>query len=155
VSVARYAVAGLIAFVLLVGLMLLVRPLIFSIAPPRDDSRYAVAATSELAQGPILRELPLNASHGLPGEQLRDGVPVVAVVVSLQVGGAASAVNAWSPTHDCRVSLAGDRLRDCGGDSWTFGGVPIDAGLPALQSFPAEAVSGAVIVDFTRPLAPG
>lgn len=154
-SVARYAVAGLVAFVLLVGLMLLVRPLIFSIAPPRDDSHYAVAATSELAQGPILRELPLNTSHGLPGEQLRQGVPVVAVVVSLQAGGAASAVNAWSPTHDCRVTIAGDRLRDCDGDSWTFGGVPIDAGLPALQSFPAEAVSGAVIVDFTGPLAPG
>lgn len=153
-SVARYAVAGLVAFVLLVGLMLLVRPLIFSIAPPRDDARYAVAATSELAQGPILRELPLNASHRLPGEQLREGVPVVAVVISLQAGGAATAVNAWSSTHDCRVALAGDRLRDCHGDSWTFSGVAIDAGLPALQRFPAEAVSGAVIVDFTEPVVP-
>lgn len=154
-NVGRYAVAGLLAFVLLVGLMLLVRPLIFSIAPPRDDSSYAVAATSELAQGPILRELPLNASHGLPGEQPREGVPVVAVVLSLQPGGDPAAVNAWSPTHGCRVTVDADRLRDCGGDSWTFEGVPIDAGLPTLQRFPARAAAGAVIVDFTEPLAPG
>ncbi len=154
-TVVRYAVGALIGFVLLLGLMLLVRPLIFSIAPPRDDSSYAVAASTELAKGPIRRELPLNASQGLPGEQVREDVPVIAVVLWLRPGGEPSAVNAWSVPHDCAVEISGDRLRDCQGSTWTFDGAPIDASVPALQRFPAQSVSGAVIVDFTRPLLAG
>ncbi|HET8587165.1 MAG TPA: hypothetical protein VFM74_04745 [Candidatus Limnocylindria bacterium] len=152
--IARYAVAALLGFVLLVGAMLLVRPLIFSLAPPRDDSSYAVAPQSELANGPIVRELPLNSSHGIPGERLEGRVTVVRIVVSSQPGQLISAVNGWSAVHDCAVEPAGDRLRDCDGATWTFDGVPIDASQPLVR-FPARAESGAIMVDFTRPLARG
>jgi hypothetical protein len=94
--VARYAVAALLGFVLLVGAMLLVRPLIFSVAPPRDDSSYAVAPQSQISAGPVVRELPLNASHDIPGEQIQSGLPVVRIVISSQPGQLISAVNAWS-----------------------------------------------------------
>jgi hypothetical protein len=150
--VARYAFAALLGFVLLVGAMLLVRPLIFSVAPPRDDSSYAVAPQSQISVGPVLRELPLNASHGIPGERVQSGVPVVRIVISSQPGQLISVVNAWSALNDCAVQIAGDRLRDCGGATWTFDGVPIDAQQPLLR-FPARVESGAVMVDFTRPLA--
>lgn len=146
--VLRYAVAALIGFVLLIGAMLLVRPLIFSVAPPRGDSTYAVAPQSELSGGPILRELPLNDSHAIPGERTERGVPVVRIIISSQPGQLISAVNAWNPVNDCAVEIAGDRLRDCDGASWTFEGVPIDAQRPLLR-FPAKAESGAIKVDFT------
>ena len=38
------------------GLAALVRPLIFSVAPPRDDSVVIVAQAPEIVDGPILRE---------------------------------------------------------------------------------------------------
>ena len=38
----RYLVAAVVAFLLLLALLLLVRPMIYSVAPPRDDSVYAV-----------------------------------------------------------------------------------------------------------------
>src|SRR5205085_2819147 len=69
-NVTRYAVAAGIAFLLLLGLLLLVRPMIYSVAPPRDDSVYAVAtAASVPTSGPLVKELLLNAPHGLLGER--------------------------------------------------------------------------------------
>jgi hypothetical protein len=61
-------------------------------------------------------------------------------------------VDAWSPTNDCPLSLLGDRLADCEGDTWTFDGVPIDPADPALLAFPTTVRNGAVVVDFTRPI---
>jgi hypothetical protein len=156
IPVLRYAIAALLAFVVLVALMLLVRPAIFSLAPPRDDSSYAVAPQSELGDGPILRELPLNASHGLLGERVQRGVPTIRVILSYPPGASATAaevlaVNAWSSENDCAVEIEGDRLRDCSDGAWTFAGIPIDPQHEPLQRFPARAESGALIVDFTHP----
>lgn len=136
---------------LLVGAMLLVRPLIFSIAPARGDENYAVAAAAELNAVPLERQLLLNQSHGLPGEQPNGQRVALRVVISRGPAGDVAVVNAWSVTARCAVSVAGDRLRGCDGATWTAQGIPIDAVVP-LQRFPATIRSGAVIVDFTRPV---
>ncbi|HET7636845.1 MAG TPA: hypothetical protein VFK93_04125 [Candidatus Limnocylindria bacterium] len=150
--VARYVIGAILAFVVLVGGMLLVRPLIFSVAPPRDDTSYAVATQAELTRGPQIEELPLNRSHSLRGEHEVRGVVVIRVIASLQPGGMTPmVVNGWSPSSDCAVTLAGDRLRDCNGDTWTFAGDPISGERP-LQRFPARLEQGAVMADFTRPV---
>jgi len=152
-SVTRYAIAALLGLLLLVALMLVVRPLIFSFAPERGDANYAVAAAAEVGDTPTVRTLLLNESHGLPGEQPNGRRVTLRILVSQSIAGGVAALNAWSPAG-CEVEVAGDRLRDCEGSTWTFGGVPIAAGAP-LQRFPAEVRSGAVIVDFTRPLPTG
>lgn len=149
--IARYAIAGLLGLALLVGAMLLVRPLIFSLAPERTDQNYAIAAADQLSAEPLQRELLLNASHGLPGEQPNGQRAILRVIVSQPPPGGVVVVNAWSRDADCAVTLAGDRLRDCRGATWTFQGIPISARQP-LQSFPVAVRSGAVIVDFTRPV---
>lgn len=149
--VARYAVAALVGLVVLVGAMLLVRPLIFSMAPERGDANYAVAAAVDLGTAPMERQLLLTESHGLPGEQPNGQRVSLRVVISRPPSGGIAVVNAWSPHGACPVELAGDRLRDCGGSTWTFDGAPISADRP-LQRFPATISAGAVIVDFTRPL---
>ena len=46
----------------------LVRPLIFSVAPPRDDSVVIVAQAPEIVDGPILRDVVLSRSYGWDGE---------------------------------------------------------------------------------------
>ena len=120
--VRRYLVAGLIAAAAISGLLLLVRPILFSFAPPLDDSNYNVAAAAEAAKGPLLVEIVLNESHAIPGEVHRDqrvGLTVVVapVVVAPGAADAFTAVDAWSPTHDCPVTLGADRLVDCAGDT--------------------------------------
>ena len=45
VPVGRYALVALLAVLVLLGITLLVRPLIFSLADPRDDARYALPLT--------------------------------------------------------------------------------------------------------------
>ena len=65
---ARYLVAAVVAFLLLLGLLLLVRPMIYSVAPPRDDSVYAVVtAASVPTTAPVVKELlppgTISASH--------------------------------------------------------------------------------------------
>ena len=147
----RYVVAGLLAAAAVGGVLLLVRPFLFSFAPPRDDTNYTVAAAVEVKNGPMLVEIVLNESQGLPGEVHRDGRVGLTVVVS-QVGTDAFAVvDAWSPTNDCAVTLGADRLVDCDGDAWTFDGIPIDPADPPLQAFPTTVSNGAVVADFTRP----
>lgn len=152
VPVRRYVVAGLLAAAAVSGLLLLVRPLIFTFAGPLDDTNYTVAAASQAKNGPMLVEIVLNESHGLPGEVHRDERVGLTVVVSEVGTDAFAVVNAWSPTHDCAVTLGADRLVDCDGDSWTFDGVPIDPADPPLQGFPTTVSNGAVVVDFTRPI---
>jgi hypothetical protein len=154
--IARYAVAALLAVAGLVGLMLLIRPLIFSLAPPLDDANYRLIATTQADQGVQLVEIVLNEPHGLPGEVVAGERAGLTVVVAPVIGtGRYTVVNAWSPTHDCRIGLGPDRLVDCAGDAWTYEGVPIDAADAPLQAFPTTVGNGAVVVDFTHPVDEG
>lgn len=152
--VARSVVLGCGAIVVLVAALLVVRPLIFSVASPRDDSVYAVAATGELVRGPIVKDLLLNAPHRIPGEQPDGGHALVRVVIA-PFGGAGAGftvVNAYSSQSGCAVRLAADRLLDCRGTAWTINGEPITSGVPALMRFPTVVRTGAIIVDFTQPV---
>lgn len=151
VPVRRYLIAGLLAAAVMGGLLLLVRPLLFSFAPPLTDANYTVVAALEAQNGPMLVPILLNESHGLPGELHGDERVELNVVVSPIGTDAFAVVDAWSPTNDCAVTLGADRLVDCAGTSWTFDGIPLDPADLALLSFPATVSNGAVVVDFTRP----
>lgn len=144
--------AGLLAAAAVGGLLLLVRPFIFSFAPPLDDTNYTVAGVLEARARPMLVEIVLNEAHGLPGEVHRDNRVGLTIVVSSVGTDAFAVVDAWSPTNDCAVTLGADRLVDCRGDTWTFDGVPIDPADPGLTEFPTTVRNGAVVADFTRPI---
>jgi len=146
------AIAG---FVVLFGLLLLVRPLIFSLAPPRDDSVYVVATVGDLTGGPVERPILLNAPHGLLGEQTSGGHAEITVLVSRTVTGSYAVVNAWSPTHDCALTVGTDRVTDCRGSDWTLAGDPFAVADPPLQRFPVRVENGALVVDFTHPVDSG
>jgi hypothetical protein len=152
--VARTAIGCLVAVGALVGLMLLVRPAIFSLAPPRDDASVVVASTLELTRGPVRREVVLTTTHGLDGERALDAGRVqVAVIASSGGLGVYSVVNgASSVASACPVEIAEDRLVDCDGRAWTLDGTPIDDGLPPLQRFTFRVRDGALVADLTRPL---
>lgn len=154
VSVGRYLFAALVGATALVGLLLVARPLLFTMARPLDDTNYTVVAVSQVTDGPIVRQLLLNESHGWAGELVQDDRTQFSVIVAPLTIGGFSVVNAWSPTHDCALEIGADRLRDCAGDAWTFDGVPLDATDPSLQAFPATVNNGAVAVDFTRTFDP-
>jgi hypothetical protein len=154
--IARYAVAALLAVAGLVGLMLLVRPLIFSLAPPLDDANYRLIATGRADEGVQLVEIVLNEPHGLAGEVIAGEHAGLTVVVAPVIGtGRYTVVNAWSPTNDCAIDLGPDRLVDCAGDAWTYEGIPIDPANPPLARFPTTVGNGAVVVDFTQPVGAG
>ncbi len=154
-GVLRYAVMAFGGFVVLFGLLLLVRPFIFSVAPPRDDSVYAVAAVGDLTGGPLVRPILLNAPHGLQGERTSDGHAEISVVISRTVTGQYAVVNAWSPVEACAVSLGADRVTDCRGHQWTLAGDPFATTDPPLQRFPVRIENGAIMVDFTTPVDTG
>jgi hypothetical protein len=151
----RRAAVGCLAIVV-VGLViaLLVRPAIFSVAEPRDDSVAIVSTLTEAQAGPIRRDQLLSRSYGHDGElDADDGRVQVSVIVGPSSFGGISVVNAASPViEDCPVEIAGDRLADCGGRTWTFDGLPIDTADPPLQRFEATVEDGAIVVDFTRTL---
>jgi hypothetical protein len=152
VPLRRYVVAGLLAAAVVSGILLLVRPFIFSFAAPLDDTNYRVAGVLEAQAKPIAVEIVLNEAHGLPGEVHRDQGVGLTVVVSPVGTDAFAVVDAWSPTNQCAITLGADRLVDCAGDTWTFDGVPIDPAHPGLTEFPSTVRNGAVVVDFTRPV---
>jgi hypothetical protein len=155
VPLGRYAILALLAVGILLGITLLVRPFIFSLADPRDDARYPLLSIGAADAGPQLLEIVLNDSHGFPGEVVRnEHVGYTVVVAPLPGRGGYSVVGAWSPTGACRVEISGDRLRDCGGATWTFEGIPFDPNGPSLVAFPATVRNGAVIADFTAPFDP-
>jgi hypothetical protein len=155
VPVGRYALVALLAIAVLLGITLLVRPLIFSLADPRDDARYPLLSVSAADEGPRLVEIVLNDRHGLPGEQVEDELVGYTVVVAPLPGrGGYSVVGAWSPSGDCPLEISGDRLRDCNDETWTFDGVPLDPDGPSLIAFPVTVRNGAVIADFTAPFDP-
>jgi hypothetical protein len=154
--IARYVVVALVATAALVGLMLLVRPLIFSLGPPLDDTNYRLIDTATADGGVQLLSIVLNEPHGLLGEVAAGEHAGLTVVVSPVIGtGRYTVVNAWSPTNDCPIVLGADRLVDCAGDAWTYEGIPISPGDPPLQRFAATVSSGAVVVDFTHPIDEG
>ena len=148
---ARYAVLGVIGVVLLGGIMLLARPLIFSLGSPRDDSGYPVIAAQVADAGSRVIELLLTDPHDLPGEQRIDDHASFTVVISPLPGGGYAVVAAWSPTNDCRLTLGADRLVDCDADAWTYEGLPLNSADPPLQRFPLTVTDGVIVVDFTRP----
>ena len=152
IELRRYVLLGVLGLAVVFGTTLIMRPLIFSLGPLRDDSNYAVIETSQADLGPRSLTLLLNESHDLPGEVARGEHAELRVVVAPIPGRAGyTVIDAWSPTNDCAIELGDDRLVDCAGDAWTFGGIPIVASDPALQRFPVTVRDGGVIVDFTRP----
>jgi hypothetical protein len=152
VPVRRAVVGCLIIALLGFGLAALVRPLIFSVAPPRDDSVVIVAQAPEIVDGPIRRDVVLSRSYGWDGEvDADDGRVQLPIVLSPLTSGTATAVAATSPlADDCPIEIGEDRLVDCEGRAWTYAGLPIDAADPPLQRFPVEVQAGSVFVDFTR-----
>jgi hypothetical protein len=152
VPLGRAAVGCLAIALVGFGFALLVRPAIFSVAPPRDDSVVIVGSLAEAQAGPVRHDQLLARSYGHDGEvDAGDGRVQVAVIVAPSPFGGISVVNGASPVAaDCPVEIAEDRLADCDGRTWTFDGSPIDSADPPLQRFEAEVRDGAVVVDFTR-----
>jgi hypothetical protein len=149
----RRAVIGCLALVVVgVVAVLLVRPAIFSLAPPRDDSAVIVATLSELSDGPIRRDVVLSRSYGHDGEiDAGSGRVQLALVVAPAAFGSTLVLNGASPGPDgCAVEVEVGRLVDCTGRAWTLDGRPIDASDEPLQQFAVEVVEGAVRVDLTE-----
>jgi hypothetical protein len=153
VPIRRAAVGCLLLALAVVAVGLLVRPTIFSVAPPRDDSVVTVATAAEALAGPARHDVVLSSSHGWSGERAAgDGRVQVTVILAPTTAGGISAVNAASPGRDdCPVELGADRLVDCDGRAWTYDGIPIDAADPALERIEVEVVSGSVVLDMTGP----
>jgi hypothetical protein len=154
VPVRRAAIGCLAIAALVAAVMLVVRPAIFSVAPPRGDAAVIVGTATELEPVPVRHDVVLTRSYGWAGElPAGDGRAQLAVLVSAATPTAPTAVNAWSPGADgCAVEVRGDRLADCRGRTWTFDGAPIDAGDTALERFPVTLDGGSVVVDLTRTL---
>ncbi len=151
VPIRRALVGFALIVVFVVVVMALVRPAIFTLAPPRGDSAVALGTLAEVSAGTDRRPVILSRSYGWAGEQAAgDGRVQLGVIVGPTPTGIA-AVNAASPVEpDCAVEIGADRLTDCGGRSWTFAGHPIEAGVPPLERFPIQSEDGTVFVDFTR-----
>jgi hypothetical protein len=153
VPIRRAAVGCLLIALAGLAVALIVRPAIFSFAGPRDDSAVVVAAASEVGDGPIQRDVLLTRSYGWPGESDPDGDgrPQLGVIVAAGAFAGVTVVAASSPVEgDCAVAIGPDFLTDCEGRAWTFDGVPLQSGIPALDRFPVEVVGGSVTVDLTR-----
>jgi hypothetical protein len=148
----RAALGCLVIAVLGLGVAALVRPLIFSVAPPRDDSVVIIGTLSDLSAGPVRQDLVLSRSYDLDGERdAGDGRVQIAFIATANTAAGVTVVNAASPDREaCAVEIAGDRLADCEGRTWTYEGLPIDSADPALQRFRTEVQDGAIVVDFTE-----
>ena len=154
VPVRRAAIGCIVVAAAVVGLALLVRPAIFSVAPPRDDSALVVATATEVAAGPIRRDVLLSRTHGWSGErEAGDGRVQLTVIVSQPAIAAVAAVNAAAPGRDdCPIEIGADRLLDCEGRAWTFDGIPLDPADPTLERIAARLESGGVVLDLTGPV---
>ncbi|MGQ0608412.1 MAG: hypothetical protein ACT4OQ_08130 [Chloroflexota bacterium] len=153
VPIRRAAIGCLMIVMTVVAVALIVRPAIFSVAPPRDDSVVTVATASEVNTGPIRRDVILSRSRGWSGERdAGDGRVQLAVILAPSTGGGISAVNAATPGRDdCPVEIGADRLTGCDGRAWTFDGTPIDPADPPLERMAVEVTSGSVVLDMTAP----
>ncbi len=152
----RALVGGLVGFGGLLVLLLLIRPLIYSVAPPRGDGNLGVASFDEIVAGPISRPVLLTEPRGLLGERTRpDGRTEITLIISLLPGSEVAVLNAWSPLDPCAVTIADDgaSLLDCEGRRWATDGAPLDGGSqPPLQRFAAALNNGAVIADLSVPV---
>lgn len=157
VPLRRAAVGCLVLAAAVVAVALLVRPAIFSVAPPRDDSAVIAATLNEVASGPVVRDLVLARSHGWSGERdVGDGRVQVGVVIAQTGAGGVIAVNAASPVAaDCPVTAAADRLVDCEGREWSYEGFPLDPADPELERIAVEVEGGSVMLDMTGPVTDG
>ena len=154
VPVRRWLLGCLTIALLIAAVILLSRPAIFLLAPPRGDAAMVVASASELdAEEPIRRDVILSRSYGWAGElDAGDGRVQLTLLLARSPTGAVTAVNGASPPGaGCPVERAGDRLADCDGRTWTLDGLPIDAEAP-LERFPAIVDGASVAVDLTRTL---
>lgn len=149
VPVRRAAVGCLLVAIAAIAVLLVVRPAIFSLAPPRDDGAVVVATQTEAAAGPIRRDVLLSRSRGWAGERDADDgrVQVTVIVSPTSVGGIAAVIAAAPDSEGCDIEIGADRLTDCHGRAWTFDGVPLDSDDPPLQRVPVEVVSGSVTLD--------
>lgn len=154
VPIRRAAIGCLVIAVLGVAVVLLVRPAIFLLAPPRDDSAVIVATVAQMGDGAIRRDVVIERSYGHDGEiDAGEGRVQLGLVVAPSAFGATVVLNAASPdADDCPVAVEVGRLVDCDGRAWTLDGRPIDAADPPLQRFPSEVVDGSVVADLTRTL---
>jgi hypothetical protein len=152
VPMRRAAVGCLLIALGGVAVALIVRPAIFSLAPPRDDTAVIVATSSEIVDGPVQRDVLLTRSYGWPGERdAGDGRTQLSVIVAPAPFATVSAVAAASPvTPGCAVAIGQGLLSDCDGNAWTFDGAPLETGQQPLARFPVEVEGGSVTVDFTR-----
>ncbi len=149
----RRAAIGCLAIALVgLGLAALVRPAIFTLAPPRGDDAVIVATLAELGEGPIEREHLLTRSYGHHGERAAgDGRVQLTLILAQSAFGGVSAVNAASPvTSDCPIEVGADRLVDCEDRAWTHDGLPIDPADPPLDRFPVNLDGSSIVVDLTR-----
>lgn len=154
VPIRRAAVGCLLIALLGLGAAALVRPAIYLLAPPRDDTRVIVGSLTELGSGPIQRDRILGRAYGHDGElDAGDGRVQIRLIIAPDGFGAASVVNAASPVDDdCAVEIGADRLLDCHGRGWTYQGLPIDSTDPPLERFPVQIENGAIVADLTRPM---
>lgn len=153
--VRRAVIGGIALFVVLIGLALLIRPIIFSVAPPRGDGNLGVASTGELVAGPVSRPVLLTESHALLGERDEGNRVAITIIVSALPGGGVAVVNAWSTVEACPVAIASDAttLVDCAERRWGPDGAPLEGGSqPPLQRFAARVDNGAVIADLSAPV---
>jgi hypothetical protein len=149
----RRAAVGCLAIAILgIAAVLLVRPAIFLLAPPRDDSAVIVATVAQISSGPLEREVVLGRSYGHPGEaDAGDGRVQLRLIVAPSTFGSTVVLNAASPGRDdCPVELDGGRLVDCDGRAWTVDGRPLSSADPPLERFAVEVREGAVVADLTR-----
>lgn len=149
----RRAALGCLAIALVgLGLAALVRPAIFTLAPPRGDDGVIVATLAELGDGPIAREQLLTRSYGHHGERdAGDGRVQLTLILAESAFGGVSAVNGASPVQaDCPLEIGPDRLVDCTDRAWTYDGLPIDPNDPPLDRFPVEVEGSSIVVDLTR-----
>jgi hypothetical protein len=152
VPIRRAAVGCLLIALAGLAVALIVRPAIFSFAPPRDDSAVVVATAAEVVDGPVTREVLLTRSYGWPGEiDAGDGRVQLSVIVAPGSFAGVTVVAAASPlSDDCPIEIAQVGLVDCEGRAWTLDGVPLESGLQPLDRFPVEVVGGSITVDLTR-----
>ena len=157
VPIRRAAIGCLLIVLAGLAFALVIRPAIFSLAPPRDDAAVTVTTTTEVAGQSVTRDVVLSRAYGWAGE--RDAgsgrVQLRVILVPIRFG-AIAAFAGTSPGHDgCPITVEETRLRDCDGRTWTLEGLPIDpADGPPLDRFAVAITSGSVTVDLTRRMEP-
>src|SRR5918995_5440482 len=157
VPIRRAAVGCLLVALAGLAFALVIRPAIFSFAPPRDDTAVVVTSAADVAGGPVTRDVVLSRGYGWPGEQeVESGRVQLRVILAPIRFGAIAALVGTSPGPDgCEVHVEGDHLADCAGRTWTLEGAPIEPGDgPPLARFPSTVSGGSVTVDFTRTVEP-